>query len=65
MAVYIRLLMAWRQRLLDVRGVLSMAMLIASPATVAVVFLMGWTGGYVMLALLIAPYLRVRKVYCP
>ncbi len=26
-------------------------------------YLMGWTGGYVLLALCLAPYLRVRSVY--
>ncbi|NQZ47906.1 MAG: cation acetate symporter [Erythrobacter sp.] len=37
---------------------LSMAGLIAFMGYDASVYLMGWTGGYVMLALLLAPYLR-------
>jgi cation/acetate symporter len=37
---------------------ISMAGLIAFNGYGASVFLMGWTGGYVLLALLIAPYLR-------
>ncbi len=37
---------------------ISMAGLIAFWATSGSVFLMGWTGGYVLLALLLAPYLR-------
>ena len=37
---------------------ISMAGLIASAGYGASTFLMGWTGGYVLLALLLAPYLR-------
>ena len=37
---------------------ISMAGLIAFRGYDASVFLMGWTGGYVLLALLLAPYLR-------
>lgn len=37
---------------------LSMAGLIAFKGYDASIFLMGWTGGYVLLALLLAPYLR-------
>ena len=37
---------------------LSMAGLIAFAGYDGSVFLMGWTGGYVLLALLLAPYLR-------
>lgn len=37
---------------------LSMAGLIAFTGYDASIFLMGWTGGYVLLALLLAPYLR-------
>ena len=37
---------------------ISMAGLIAFKGYDASIFLMGWTGGYVMLALLLAPYLR-------
>jgi len=37
---------------------ISMAGLIAFLGYDASVYLMGWTGGYVLLALLLAPYLR-------
>ena len=37
---------------------ISMAGLIAFSGYDASVYLMGWTGGYVLLALFIAPYLR-------
>lgn len=37
---------------------LGMAGLIASHGSDGAVYLMGWTGGYVLLALLLAPYLR-------
>ena len=37
---------------------ISMAGLIAFMGYGGSVFLMGWTGGYVLLALLLAPYLR-------
>ena len=37
---------------------ISMAGLIAFNGYGASVFLMGWTGGYVLLAMLLAPYLR-------
>ncbi|MEX2503661.1 MAG: hypothetical protein WD378_02355, partial [Egicoccus sp.] len=37
---------------------LSMAGIIAFSGYDASVYLMGWTGGYVLLALLLAPYLR-------
>ena len=37
---------------------ISMAGLIAFSGYGGSVFLMGWTGGYVLLALLLAPYLR-------
>ena len=37
---------------------ISMAGIIAFMGYDGTVYLMGWTGGYVMLALLLAPYLR-------
>ena len=37
---------------------ISMAGLIASGGYATSVYLMGWTGGYVLLAMLLAPYLR-------
>ncbi len=37
---------------------ISMAGIIASGGYAASVYLMGWTGGYVLLAMLLAPYLR-------
>ncbi len=37
---------------------ISMAGIIAFAGTDGSVYLMGWTGGYVLLALLLAPYLR-------
>ena len=37
---------------------ISMAGLIAFKGYDASIFLMGWTGGYVLLAMLLAPYLR-------
>ena len=45
---------------------LSMAGLIAFLGYGGSVYLMGWTGGYVLLALLLAPYLRgIRQVHRP
>jgi hypothetical protein len=50
---------AWRRRGLDVRGFVHLD---GGPDRLQrlrrSVFLMGWTGGYVLLALLLAPYLR-------
>jgi cation/acetate symporter len=37
---------------------ISMAGLISNMGYGGAVFLMGWTGGYVLLAMLLAPYLR-------
>ena len=42
---------------------LSMAGLIAFLGKDGSVYLMGWTGGYVLLALLLAPYLRKSVSY--
>ena len=42
---------------------ISMAGLIAFSGYGGSVFLMGWTGGYVLLALLLAPYLRKFEVH--
>ena len=43
---------------------ISMAGIIAFSGYDASVYLMGWTGGYVLLALLLAPYLRkIWSVY--
>ena len=45
---------------------LSMAGLIAFLGKDGSVYLMGWTGGYVLLALLLAPYLKkIWKVHSP
>ena len=41
---------------------ISMAGIIAFRGYDGSVYLMGWTGGYVLLALLLAPYLRKRSV---
>ena len=43
---------------------LSMAGLIAFMGRDGSVYLMGWTGGYVLLALLLAPYLRYPSFFC-
>ena len=43
---------------LSAASFISMAGLIAFLGYDASVYLMGWTGGYVLLALLLAPYLR-------
>jgi len=42
---------------------ISMAGLIAFTGYGGSVFLMGWTGGYVLLALLLAPYLRTFGIF--
>ena len=49
---------------------ISIAGIIAFSGRDGAVYLMGWTGGYVLLALLLAPYLRKfgkyrRKAECP
>ena len=45
---------------------ISMAGLISTLGYDGSMYLMGWTGGYVLLALLLAPYLReVRKIHRP
>lgn len=44
---------------------ISMAGIISFAGYDGAVYLMGWTGGYVLLALLLAPYLRkFGKFYC-
>jgi hypothetical protein len=45
-------------RLDDAASFISMAGIISFDGYDGAVYLMGWTGGYVLLALLLAPYLR-------
>lgn len=47
-----------RSGLMSVRSFISMAGLIGYMGYGGALFLMGWTGGYVLLAMLLAPYLR-------
>ena len=42
---------------------ISMAGIIAFAGYDGSVYLMGWTGGYVLLALLLAPYLRLSLIH--
>src|SRR3546814_1101429 len=50
--------MATAADLMSAASFISMAGLIASGGYATSVYLMGWTGGYVLLAMLLAPYLR-------
>jgi len=44
---------------------ISMAGIISFAGYDGAVYLMGWTGGYVLLALLLAPlFKKIRKIYC-
>ena len=44
---------------------LSLAGLIAFMGYDSGVYLMGWTGGYVILALLLALFKKIWAIYCP
>jgi hypothetical protein len=54
----------WLQLRMSAASFISMAGIISFDGYDGAVYLMGWTGGYVLLALLVAPISEIWEIYC-